>query len=137
MNARSSHSSYLEKPPPWVEPLEEPRVWLVETGELLPPVAIRMPAVKPSSRSMSKPKRMRKRLRSRFWSAFNCGENTAPVVSKGAPVLMAVKLGKTPVVSLPEGYMMLSCRPRMSPKSLMRWVHSAAAFGAAHCCSRA
>src|SRR5882757_5945750 len=39
-------------------------------------------------------------MRLRSWSTLICGEKFVPATSKGAPVLMALKFGKAPVLSL-------------------------------------
>jgi hypothetical protein len=49
----------LKLPPPM------PKLWFTDTGELLSPVAMRMPAVHPSRKFASAPKRMRSRARVR------------------------------------------------------------------------
>src|SRR5690606_23517758 len=97
MKARSSQIWYFEKLPP-----DPPSDWFGETGELLSPVATRRPPVKPSPSIRSAPKRTRKRARSRSRSTLYCGENRVPAVSKGEPVLIELKFGNAPVLSLPS-----------------------------------
>ena len=61
MKARSIQSGYLEKFPPLA-----PKLWLVETGELFSPVAMRRPMENVSLGRISAPKRALRRYRSRF-----------------------------------------------------------------------
>src|SRR5262249_17801442 len=101
-NARSNQIAYLLKLPPWAL-LATPRVWLVEVGLLVSPVAMRRPIVNPSCKSIAAPKRARMRARSRSLLTFSWGEKVVPVTSNGGPVLIALKFGNAPVSSFPEG----------------------------------
>jgi hypothetical protein len=129
MYAWSSQIWYLLKFPP-----EAPRVWLVETGELFSPDAMRMPEVKPGATFTSTPRRARRRNTSRFWSTFRyfSPDRSTKFTSNGALALMAAKSGNSPPLAFPGGKLMSWNRTRTSPPKVNRSSHFGTTFGAAH-----
>src|SRR5438552_15652518 len=130
---------YLLKLPPCPE-LGSPKLWFCGTGELLSPVASRRPAVTFWPKSTAAPIRARSRTRLRASSTLYCGEKFELLrlpTSNGAPVLIALKFGNAPVLSLPWGKRNPSERIRKSANSRKRVTHSGKVRGDAQFSCRA